>query len=412
MEHDTRLTGLWRHTEFLKLWSAQTISSAGTQITILAIPIIAVTALDATPFQMGLLTASLSLPSLLFGLLAGAWLDRRSRRPILIASDIGRAVLLLTVPLAHYLDLLSLRQLYIVAFCFGLLNLLFEVAYRAFLPSLVSRSQLVEGNSKLELSRAASELIGPGLGGLLIRIVSAPFALIVDAASYLVSAAFLQRIRVEDRIVDERRQSTLRADIHEGLIAIYRHPTLRAIAGCVWTIGVFNCALEAILILYIVSELDIGAGLLGLIFSAGGVGFLLGPFLVARLDRYVSARSMLVVGILVIGAGDLLVPLASGSRLAVVLTLVAGQFIFGVGVTTFSIVRISVQQAVTPDNLQGRTHATMTVLIGGATLAGGVAGGAVAELVGLRLTLGIAVAGELLSVLWFLRSSIDIRVHS
>lgn len=352
---------------------------------------------------MGLLTASLSLPSFLFGLLAGAWIDRRARRPILIASDVGRALLLTTIPISHQLGFLSMGQLYLVAFLFGLLNLLFEVAYRAYLPALIPRSQLVEGNSKLELSRAGSELIGPGVGGLLIRIVTAPIALLVDTCTYLVSALFLRSIDAVEPKLEDGRASSLWLDIREGLATITRRPVLRSLAGCAGTIEFFNSALEAILILYILDQLDIGPGLLGLIFSIGGLGFLAGPVIVSRLDGRVSPRVALVVGILVLGISDLLIPLAGGPHFVVIAILIVAQFFFGVGVSTFSIVRVSTQQAGTPDEFQGRTHATMAVLLGSGALIGGLLGGAIAEGIGVRGTLAVAAIGELTASLWILR---------
>lgn len=361
------------------------------------------TLLDASPIEMGLLSASLSIPSLLFGLVAGAWLDRRARRPVLIACDIGRALLLVTIPVAHQIGGLSMSQLYLVAFLFGLLNLVFEVAYRAYLPALVPRSQLVEGNSKLELSRAGSELVGPGIGGLLIRIATAPFALIIDAGTYLISAVFLHLIGSSEPTPHHDESSTLRSDIRDGLSTIFQHPALRSLVGCAGIIGLFNSALEAIFILYILRQLDIGPGLLGLIFSIGGMGFLAGPVIIGRLGGRVSQRTLLVAGILIVGFSDLLVPLAGGPRPLVIAMLVTAQFLFGVGFTTFSIVRISVQQAATPDELQGRTHATMAVLLGSGALIGGLLGGAIAELIGVRLTLVFAAIGELGAALWILR---------
>ena len=293
-------------------------------------------------------------------------------------------------------------QLYLVAFLFGLLNLLFEVAYRAYLPALIPRSQLVEGNSKLELSRAGSELIGPGVGGLLIRIATAPIALLVDAGTYLVSALFLRSIDAVEPKLDAGRTSSVWLDIREGLATITNQPVLRSLAGCAGTIGLFNSALETVLILYILRELDVGTGLLGLIFSIGGLGFLAGPVIMNRISEQVSPRAALIVGILVVGFSDLLIPLAGGPRFVVITVLIVAQFFFGVGFTTFSIVRVSTQQAVTPNEFQGRTHATMAVLLGSGALIGGLIGGAIAEVIGVRMTLVIAAIGELAAALWVL----------
>ncbi len=180
------LTGLWHHADFTKLWTGQTISLVGSQITFLALPLTAVLVLHATAPEMGLLTAAGALPSLFFGLLAGVWVDRRPRRPILIAADLGRGLLLGLIPLAALAGLLRIEQLYLIAFVMGTLSLFFDVAHRSFLPTLVGREQLVEGNSKLELSRSCAEIVGPGLAGGLIQLVTAPLAIALDAFSFLI----------------------------------------------------------------------------------------------------------------------------------------------------------------------------------------------------------------------------------
>ncbi|MCH8103648.1 MAG: MFS transporter, partial [Chloroflexi bacterium] len=179
-----RLTGLWRHSDFRKLWAGQAISIFGSQMVGLALPLTAVIVLDASPLQMGAIIAVSALPALLFGVFLGVWIDRRKRRPILIAADIGRAFLLLSIPVAHQLDALTIELLYAVAIGMGALSLVFEIAYRSFLPSVITREQLIEGNSKLELARSGAAVAGPGIGGVLVQAVSAPFALLFGTISY------------------------------------------------------------------------------------------------------------------------------------------------------------------------------------------------------------------------------------
>lgn len=183
----TRLTGLWRHSEFLKLWAGQTISQFGSQVTLLALPLTAALTLHATAADMGLLSAAETAPFLLVGLLAGVWVDRLRRRPILMIADCGRFFLLLLIPLLALLDILRIEALYVIAFFVGILTVFFDVAYQSFLPALVGRAQLVEGNGKLEISQSAAQIAGPGIAGALVQLVTAPFAIVVDALSFLIS---------------------------------------------------------------------------------------------------------------------------------------------------------------------------------------------------------------------------------
>ena len=236
-----RLTGLWRHPDFVKLWTGQTISLIGSQVTFLALPLTAVLVLNATPAQMGFLTAAGAIPSLLVGLFAGVWVDRHRRRPILIAADLGRAALLLLIPVAALLGVLRIEYLYIVAFLVGTLGLFFEVAHHSFLPSLVGREQLVEGNSKLEISDSVAEIVGPGLAGGLVQLVTAPIAIAVDAISFLISALFLGLIRTPEpapKPPDE--QQNIFGEVVEGLALVSGNALLRAIAGGMSTVHLFN----------------------------------------------------------------------------------------------------------------------------------------------------------------------------
>src|SRR5579884_2587585 len=224
---------LWRDADFLKLWAAQTISQVGSQITFLALPLTAILLLDATPVQMGVLTALGSVPSLLAGLHAGAWVDRRQRRPVLIAADLGRAALLALIPLAWLAGRLSLGLIYAVALLGGLLSLAFDVAYQALLPHIVRRQHLLTGNSKLELSRTAAEMVGPAFAGWLVQLVAAPLTIAGDALSYVGSALLVWRIRAKEPVPREREpgRALLRTEIVEGLRAVFGNPWLRAIAG-------------------------------------------------------------------------------------------------------------------------------------------------------------------------------------
>ena len=233
--------GLWHHPAFLKLWAASAISDVGSQISALALPLIAALTLGATPWQMGLLSAAGAAPILFVGLFAGVWVDRLRRRPLLIAMDIGRAATLLTIPLASALGLLRIEILYIVALLVGALSVLFSVAHLSFIPTLVERERLVEGNSKLQTTTSVAQVAGPGLGGVLVGLLGAAFAVIIDALSFLASALLIVGIRVKEpsRPASDERGGVV-AEIGEGLRIVVTHRILRVLAGCSATINLFG----------------------------------------------------------------------------------------------------------------------------------------------------------------------------
>jgi len=399
-----RFSGLWRDVNFMKFWSGQTVSLFGSQITFLALPLTAVLVLEATPTQVGILIAVEALPSLLIGLFVGVWVDHYRRLPILIVAELGRAVLLGVVPVAAILGLLRIEHLYIVCFSVSVLGLFFGVAHRSFLPSLVGREHLVEANSKLEMSNSVAEIVGPGVAGGLVQVVTAPIAIVVDAISSLVSAVLLGLIRVSEPVPRPAEQQNIGKEIGEGLEFVLRDRLLRSIAGCLSTLYLFNSVLEAVFILYVTQELGIGAGLLGLIFAGGSVGFLVGAFLLGWVVRRFGWGPGIMVGLLLVGLSDLLVPLVRGSVVVAVAVLMTAQFLFGLGLVVFNAGQVSLRQAMTPDELQGRMNATMSFLAGVAVPLGGLLGGTLGETIGLRPTLFLAALGELLSVLWLLLS--------
>jgi MFS family permease len=404
-----RFGGLWLNAGFVKLWAGQAISLFGSQITFLALPLTAILVLDATPIQVGILMAAEELPALLIGLFVGVWVDHTRRLPILIVADLGRAVLLAVVPVAAILGLLRIELLYIVCFLVSVSGLFFGVAFRSFLPSLVGREHLVEANSKLELSSSVAEIVGPGVAGGLVQVMTAPIAIAVDAISFLVSALLLGLIRVSEpapRPAGQRQN--IRKEIGEGLELVLRDRLLRPIAGCLSTFYLFNGVLEAIFILYVTQELGIGATLLGLIFAGGSVGFLVGALLPGWVIGRLGWGPGIMVGLLLVGLSDLLIPLVRASVVVAVAAavLVTAQFFFGLGLVIFNTGQVSLRQAKTPDELQGRMNATMSFLAGAVVPLGGLLGGALGETIGLRPTLLLAAFGEILSVLWLLLSPI------
>ncbi|MEM7348477.1 MAG: MFS transporter [Chloroflexota bacterium] len=397
---------LWRHADFMRLWAGQTTSLLGSQITLLALPLVAVLFLDATPIQMGILTAVGSLPSLLIGLFVGVWVDRRRRRPILIMADLGRAILLLIIPITAWFSVLRIEHLYILAFLIGILTLFFDVAYRSLLPALINTDRLVEGNSKLELSQSAAEVIGPGVAGGLVQLVTAPFAIIVDAFSFLLSGLFLSLIKKPETPPEASSQKSLWQEAREGLQIVFGTPILRAIAGSLGTLSLFNSMLETVFVLYITRDLALTPGLIGLIFSSGGIGFLIGALLPEWNIRRFGLGTTMIGAILITGFSDLLIALAGGSTLSIVIILIVAQFLFGLGLTNYNVGQVSLRQAITPEPLQGRMNAMMRLISWGIIPLGALLGGVLGETIGLRATIGIAALGEISAILWLLLSPV------
>jgi MFS family permease len=385
-------SGLWAHGDFLRLWSAQTISAFGSQVSALALPFVAISILDASAFQVAALTTVEFLPFVLFSLPAGVWVDRLARRPILIISDWGRGVALATIPIAYGLDILTIWQLYAVGFFVGTLTVFFDVAYQSYLPSLVERAQLAEGNSKLEVTRSGAQIGGPGLAGVLIGALTAPIAVALDAASFAASALFVTRIR--RREVLERAATASRSmsrEIVEGLRFVLSHPYMRPSLIYVAISNFFVTGLFAIFLVYAVRNLGMSAAQAGLIFSIGHVGNLAGAVGAAR----VAAR--LGIGPTIIGAaalanwGFLLIPLAPASTPEPFVA--AGLFAFGICGVTVNVVGISLSQAVTPDRLLGRMNASRRFVVWGVIPLGSLTAGVLASTLGLHPAIWVCAVG-------------------
>lgn len=420
-QHSKRLHlgELWQHPDFLKLWAGQTISLLGDQVSLLAIPLTAVTFLRANAFQMGLLTAAESVPALLFALIAGVWVDRLQRRPILIVADLGRFFLLCLTPLIFLLGVLRIELLYLLTFCIGTLAIFFTVAYPSYVPSLLERQTLVEGNSKLELSRSIVMSLGPALAGLLVQILTAPVAIVVDACSFLFSAASLTWIRTpETRMRGETTRSNMVQASREGIRFLMGSPLLRTITSSYATLSLFNSLLEAIFVLYLIREIGIQPALLGVIFALGSIGFIVGALLCNRLTKWMGVGRVLLMAPIALGISDGLLPLAGIVSHAFAFFLVGfAQFGFGLARPLFSINQLSLRQAITPENLQGRMHASISLLTYGLPTIGALIGGMLGQAIGLPQTLAIAAVGEIISCLWIFFSPIIAlrelpRIHS
>lgn len=396
---------LWRHRDFLKVWIGQTISLCGSQVTLLAFPLTAILTLQASAAQVGFLQAAEYAPFLLVGLLVGVWVDRFRRRPVMIVVDIARFLLLGFVPLAALLHILSLYEMYVIAFIVGTLTIFFDVAYRSYLPSLIERDQLLDGNSKLELTASMAQLAGPGLGGILVQAFTAPFSLLIDACSFAVSAFSLLVIRTsEPPVPPATAKRRMFPEIVEGLQTILRHPIMRSVIWCSININLFTYMTTAVYILYATDTLHISPAVLGVIYALGGSGAVLG----AAVNRWMTQRFgvgiTMIVMLATTGFSALLVPLAAGSPFLVVTILVIAQFLTSFTTVIWNINQLCLRQGLTPDALLGRVNASFRFLAWGAIPIGSLIGGLLGTFLGLRTTLFIGTCGLILAPVWVLWS--------
>jgi len=384
--------GLWRHADFLKLWSAQTVSQFGTQISQVALPLVAVLVLDASAFQVAALGTVEFLPFLLFTLPAGVWVDRLPRRPILVIGDLGRAAALGSIPLAAALGHLTLAQLYIAGFVTGTLTVFFDVAYQSYLPSLVERAQLVDGNSKLEISRSVAQIGGPGFGGLLIRLFTAPYAVLADAVSYLWSAGFVFGIRAPEVVPERTAESpSLRRELIDGVKYLLGHRYWRGISMSTATFNFFNNVAFAILIVYLVRRLHMSPLTIGLTFSLASAGALVAAFLAGKIGTRLGIGRTILLGTVIDGVPLILVPLAPRS-LAVPFIAVAFALV-EFGVVLYNVSGISLTQALTPERLLGRVNASRRFIVWGTIPLGSLVSGVLASWIGLRPTMFVGAIG-------------------
>jgi MFS family permease len=390
--------GLWRDHAFLELWSAQTISELGDNILQLALPLTAILVLHSTVFEVALLRGVEIVPFLLFSLPAGVWIDRLRRRPLMIAADIGRAIALVSIPIAYWSGSTSLAQLYAVAFVVGALAVVFDVSYLSFLPSIIPGSRLAEGNSKLMTTQSGAQLVGPGLGGALVGLVTAPVAILADAASFGVSAALIGAIRRhegEPAPVESRRR--LRVELIEGLRYVFRQPILRTLT--VWSAAwnLFSSGLFAIALVYLVRGLHLDATTVGWIFAAGNVGAVLGAAFNTRIvARFGLGPTMALSGV-VSSIAFFAFPLAPRGFPEPVL-VAGGVLSTGLGML-FNVNQLTLRQAITPRRLMGRMNSVVRFMYWGTIPLGSAIGGGLATGIGLRATLLVEAAGATLVTL-------------
>ena len=397
---------LLRGADFRNLWLGQTVSLFGDQVTLIALPLAAVLVLHANAAEMGYLTAAELIPHLLFSLPAGAWLERvERRRRLMIAADVARAGLLASIPVAYALDVLTFAQLYAVAFLAGTLAVVFDISYMTLYVAVTKREDYVEANSLLNASRAFSFVAGPSLGGVLVQILSAPAALVLDALSYVGSAIFLGRIRAKEPPL-EPAEGGMFEQGKEGLRFIFRHDILRPSLVSVATLNFFNFVFAALFILYATRELHVRAGALGLVLGAGAIGGLIGAGVTGRLSRRIGVGPAFVLGMVLFPAPLLLVPLAGGPKTVVLVMLFTAEFLSAVGVMILAITAGAIITGFTPDRLRSRATGAFRFVNYGVRPLGALAGGALGSAFGLRPTLWFAAAAGVLGVLWLVPSPV------
>ena len=389
--------GLLREHDFRQLFVANTISQVGSEISLLALPLAAVLALHASTFEVGALAACGTLAFLLVGLPAGAWVDRMRRRRVLIVGDVGRAIVLGSVPAAWALGVLTMTQLYLVALVTGLLTVFFDVAYLSYLPHLVGRKHLVEGNAKLEAVRGVSQIAGPTVAGFAIQALTAPVAVAADALSFAGSALFVGRIRRREEPPARKPDTNLRKEVVEGLRFVFGNRLLRAIALCIGSYNLLSAARGAMLIVLLAGVLQLPAGTIGVFFSIASVGGLLGALTATK----IAAR---------IGQGPAIwIPIAVTVPLQFVIAMAqpgwslwaaaAAYLVIWFCIMVNNITQVSFRQGLTPERLLGRMNATMRFVVWGTAPVGGLIGGILGQLLGPRPTLWLAAAGGLIPVL-------------
>ncbi len=395
--------GLFRHHDFRQLFFGDTISQVGTQLSIVALPVLAVQVLHADEFEMGVLTTFEFLAFLVIGLPAGAWVDRWRKQRVLIANDLIRAAALASLPLMWVLDLLTIWQMFVVALVIGVSTVFFDVAYQSYLPELVPSDKISEGNAKLQASQSVAMVAGPGAAGMLIRIMGAPLTIALDAVSFVGSAFFIGRITHADHPPDRSQRRALVVEIKEGLAFVLKHPLLVRITACTSISNLFSSMSGAMLVLFALRDLDLGPGAIGVAFSVGAVGGLLGALSVTRVSKLVGeGRTIPLSSLLWIPCGFLM-PLA-GTTIDPMVALVASTFGTSFAVVLYNVTQVSFRQRLCPKPLLGRMNASIRFIVWGTLPIGGFLGGVLGEAFGIRAVFWIALVGSAVAALPVLMS--------
>src|SRR5262245_25134711 len=375
-------TSVWRDRDFVRYWTGQTVSQVGSQVTELALPLVALLQLGASSAEVGVLRALAFVPYLVLTLPVGVLADRRRRRPLMIGADLGRAALLAVVPLAAIFDVLSLPLLAAIAVAAGALTVVFDVCYLSVLPGLVSRERIQQANGGLEASRAAAAVAGPGLGGALVSLLRASGAMIVDAASFVVSAICLLTIRRPEPRPEPFTGPRGARGLMAGWHQVARSPLLRPNTAYMALSNMVASGFEPVLIVFAVRQLGLSGLAIGVFTMLGNLGFLAGAFVTRRLGVRIGIGPVICLSSPIGSAGMLV--MASAPRAAALPVLVGGQMLFGFGIALFNLQSLSLRQAITPPGLLGRVNAVVRLVGWGTVPVGAALGGWLGGVVGLR----------------------------
>jgi len=402
--------GLWDNPDFLRLWAAQGLSAIGTRFTREGLPIIAALSLGAGATDLGLLVALSALPGVLLSPFAGAWIDRTRRRRVLILADLIRAAALISLPVLAWHDAITIGHVMGVATVVALFSMLFQTADNAYLPSIVEKDRLLDGNAKLATTDAVAEVAGPAAAGIAIQLFTAPVAILFDALSYLWSAALLASIRRPEAPIETGEHApNLWRETSEGLRFVFGHPVLRPMTLCFSTLMFFLSFFAPLYVLYAVRDLGIPPGILGFVIALGGVSAVIGARTATWAGRRFSPRGLLIGVLLAYGLAISFIPLAQGPLWFAVTLLCVAQLCGDGLYVVFHTNAVALRQTVTPDNLRGRESGVMHLLSGGLGLVAALLAGIMADIVGIRLILWIGVGGVLASILWLLALPRDVR---
>ena len=383
--------GLWHHLDFRRLWIGETVSQFGSMISQLALPLVAILTLHASTFEVGLLTAFETAAFLLVGLPAGAWVDRMRFRSVLIVNDLVRAAAMGSIPLAWALGVLTIGQLFVVALVGGVSTVFFDVAYQSYLPELIDRAELVDGNAKLQASESVAQVSGPPIGGLLIQAFTAPYAVLVDALSFLWSASWVGAIRARPAERERAPERHLGREIGEGMRFVVGNRMLRSIAMCTGSSNLFSSIGFAVIYVLLARDLHLSAGVIGAITATSAVGGLIGAFVAPRAARRFGQGPTIWLSIVAAAPFAFVAPFVQRNWSLALLAL--AQMLWWAAAVVYNITQVSFRQGLCPPALLGRMNATMRFLVWGTMPIGGLIGGVLGSAFGVRTALLVAAIG-------------------
>ncbi|HVE03344.1 MAG TPA: MFS transporter [Rhizomicrobium sp.] len=392
---------LWRHSDFMRLWAAQTVSSIGARIAREGLALASVLTIDAKPFQLGILAALIMGPSVVVGFFAGGFVDRSRKRAIMVGTDVIRALVLLSVPVAAWFHILRMEQLYVVGALIGGANILFDISDHAYLPHLIGRDALMEGNTKLSTTESLAEVGGPALAGILVQALTAPFAIAVNAATYVVSALFLGAIATKEPVPENAKiRPTLLSDLAQGYSAMAATPVLRPLLFMSIVSPLFGGVFSALYVIFAIKTLGLSPALMGLTVAVGGIGSLAGTAISRRFAAWLGIGRAIVLGFVVSAVSAIFVPLASGPIVLKLASLMVAQFVGDSMAVAAMIPAASLRQSLIPRDRLGRAAAFLSVGAGASAVVGALTGGALGSAFGPRVALFASVAGLVVMPVW------------